>query len=312
MAGLLAELGKKLAERWLTLLVLPGALYLAVIAAAVALGQTEALAPGRLTDQFTTWATSPTVSSLGGQIVVLGAVLAGAAGAGIAAQALASVLERLWLAADWHTWPWPLRALANAQVNRRRQRWTVSAGNYQEERDQAALLRTRGQRADPLSRHAAYHRLTRIAPEYPARPTWCGDRIHAVAVRIERDLRLDLSTVWPPLWLTLPEAVRAEIQAARLALSRAFTLGAWAILYVVLAIWWWPAALIALGVAVAALTRARTATDTYAVLLESATHLYAGDLARQLGLETSGPFTADTAAALSELLHRAPFELPDN
>ncbi|WP_326770755.1 hypothetical protein OG978_44460 (plasmid) [Streptomyces sp. NBC_01591] len=41
MGGLLSELGKKLAERWFSLLVLPGALYLAVLAVAQTLGHTH-------------------------------------------------------------------------------------------------------------------------------------------------------------------------------------------------------------------------------------------------------------------------------
>ncbi len=51
--------------------------------------------------------------------------------------------------------------------------------------------------------------MLRIATEAPDRPTWSGDRIHAVTVCLERDLHLDLPLVWPHLWLTLRENCRA-------------------------------------------------------------------------------------------------------
>ncbi|MFF3877863.1 hypothetical protein [Streptomyces sp. NPDC001978] len=38
--------------------------------------------------------------------------------------------------------------------------------------------------------------MTRIAAEEPARPAWSGDRLNAVAVRLERDHRLDLAAVF--------------------------------------------------------------------------------------------------------------------
>lgn len=47
--------------------------------------------------------------------------------------------------------------------------------------------------------------MTRIAQEQPARPTWIGDRIHAVITRLDRDYHLDLATIWPHLWLAMPE-----------------------------------------------------------------------------------------------------------
>ena len=66
--------------------------------------------------------------------------------------------------------------------------------------------------------------------EEPTCPTWSGDRIHAATVRVERDHHLDLATVWPYLWLTMPDSTRAEITAARDALSRATTLAGWGLL----------------------------------------------------------------------------------
>lgn len=59
MGGLLGELSKKLAERWLTLLVMPGALYLAIAAAGHTLGQSAALDVELLTHTISDAARAP-------------------------------------------------------------------------------------------------------------------------------------------------------------------------------------------------------------------------------------------------------------
>ncbi|MBO2458463.1 hypothetical protein [Actinomadura violacea] len=301
MNGLLGELGKRIAERWLTLLVLPGALYLAACFVAALLGHGHALDAGRLTAGITARAASPAVRSAGGQAVLLAAVLAGAAVAGLAAQALGVLVERLVLAAGWRGWPGPLGLAAGRLAERRRSRWTAAHADWH-----AEYLRARAPdpalRPDPRARHRAARRRDRVAVESPDRPTWSGDRVHAVALRMDREHHLDLAAVWPHLWLTVPDHVRAEVTAARTAVSRAATLGAWAVLYAPLAGWWWPAAPLAAVVALAARHRFRTAVDAYAVLLEAVTRLYAGGLATQLGIEHAGPLDAELGHALTRRL----------
>ncbi|MGW2054604.1 hypothetical protein ACWCOZ_11890 [Streptomyces sp. NPDC001840] len=292
MGGLLSELGRKLAERWLSLLVLPGALYLAVLGTAALLGHGHAVDPHHLTGRISAAAEARTVRTAGGQIVILGAVLAGSAAVGLAAQALGSLVERACLAADWRSWPRPLRALARLRVSSRRRRWTAAARQYDQLVAEARRARGRGERGDPAERWAAHRAMTRIAAELPDRPTWSGDRIHGVSARLERVHRLDLATVWPYLWLTLPETARAEISAARQSLYRGSTLTAWALLYLPVAGWWWPAALIGLVLAFAGRSRTRAAADNYALLLEATARLYGGELALRLGLTSVPPGSA--------------------
>lgn len=298
MGGFLSELGKKLAERWLSLLVLPGALYLAVAATARALGHTHPFDLPRLTQQISAWANHPVTSTVGGQVVLLAAMLVGAAAAGLVAQALGSLTERLCLAADWHTWPPPLRQLAARQTTRRRDRWTRAARTWHHHREQDAQALAHGQRTNPATRHAAERAMTRIAPEEPCRPTWSGDRLNAVAVRLERDHHLALATLWPHLWLVLPEETRTQITIARQNLTRATTLTAWALLYLPLTAWWWPAALITAALTLTGWARTRTATDTYALLLEATTRLHTSGLADRLGLNPTSPFTPETGDTL--------------
>ncbi|URN10988.1 hypothetical protein LUW77_00475 [Streptomyces radiopugnans] len=64
MGGLLSELGKKLAERWLSLLVLPGALYLAVLGTAALLGHGHPFDLRHLTHQVSATAEARTVRTV--------------------------------------------------------------------------------------------------------------------------------------------------------------------------------------------------------------------------------------------------------
>lgn len=285
MGGFLGELGKRLAERWLTLLVLPGAFYLAVAVAARALGQGHALDAARLISRITDWAKTPVTDSTAGQIVLFAAILAGAAGVGMAAQGLGSAVEHLALAADWRAWPWPLRQLAATLTSGRRKRWDAAHSHYHQLKDQAEKAwREGGQRPNPATRHSAYRTRVRISPERPDRPTWCGDRIHAASVSLARDLNVNLRDLWPYLWLHLSRQDRDEITAARTGLTQAATLAGWAGLYALLALWWWPAALLAVILALTAWKRTRTAADTYAQLLQAASRLHFTDLASQFGI----------------------------
>ncbi|WP_336114933.1 hypothetical protein [Streptomyces sp. PTD9-10] len=299
---MLAELGKKLAEKWLTLLVLPGALYLAVGVAADRLGHAHPFDAARLADRVGAWAKAPALGTFGGQAVLLAAVGIAAAGVGVVAQALGSLVERLHLAADWPGWPAGARTWAHLATRRRQAR-------LRRRRELAGRARARVHIADPTSRpsalataaeaRAAAHR---VGAEEPVRPTWSGDRVHLAALRVRRDYGLDLAVLWPHLWLTLPDPPRAEVTAARQALARAATLTAWAVLYLPLALWWWPALLVAAVLALTGHHRFRAAADAYATLLEAVVRLHAADLARRFGLDCTGPLTATDGARLAELL----------
>jgi hypothetical protein len=312
VGGFLSALGQKLAERWLTLLVLPGALFLATATVAHTLGQAQALDYHRLAYRITSWAQAPAATTVGGQVMLLGAVLVASAAAGLAAQGMGTLVLRTALAPGWNTWPRPLRQWARSRVAQRRARWTTAASRYRQQLDaDARSLAVDGRRADPAPRRAAHQAMQRIAAEEPDRPTWSGDRIHTVAVRLGRDHHLDLPVLWPHLWLILPETTRAEITAAEQALTRATTLGGWALLYVPLTAWWWPAAPLATALMLTARFRIRNTTDTYAQLMEAAARLHAADLAAQLGIDHSGPADPALGDALMHQIHtRSPSSSP--
>ncbi|GAA1646132.1 hypothetical protein GCM10009733_049090 [Nonomuraea maheshkhaliensis] len=299
MTGLLAEVGKKFAERWLTLLVLPGALYLCAVAAA------------RHLDGF---AFAPLVSKVGAlsaprdnasallQLIVF-AVLAAAAG--LAASAVGSLVERLWLAEDWQSWPRPLRRLALLRVGARRRRWDADHNAETAMREQYLRGRIPGgtpSEITDLDLELALRKVMATAQERPARPTWMGDRVQAVVARYREECGLDLPSVWPHLWLALPDQVRAEIKEARESVTRAAVLAGWGVLYAAVAVLWWPASLLVAGLFVTARQRGRRATEAYALLVEAAARLHAPELARGLGLDHSGPLDAQTGQAMTLLV----------
>ncbi|WP_143672394.1 hypothetical protein [Streptomyces sp. OK228] len=224
------------------------------------------------------------MTTVGGQVVLLTAIMAGAAAAGLAAQSLGTVVERVTLAVGWRTWPRPFGELAERRVGRRQRRWDAVREAYE-----TLQLRERApdpaHRPKPRERHLAARRCERISVERPERPTWSGDRLHAAAVRLDRDAHVNLLTIWPHLWLVLPEEVRGEISAARAALTRAAVLGGWALLYLPLVWWWWPAAPLGAMLMLMSARRLRTASDTYAVLLEASVRLHLTDLADKLRIE---------------------------
>ncbi|NYJ32816.1 hypothetical protein [Nocardiopsis aegyptia] len=282
-------MGKKLTDRWASMLALPGALYLAIALGAFILGQDHTWDLRHLLREISSLAEHPHMMTFGGQALLFIAVLAGSAVVGLVARGLGRGIERVWLTADWHRWPSPLSRWIDRRVTSRRRRWRVLRQN---------LERERGTSAYPM----AYDRMARLSPEEPGRPTWCGDRIRAVEVRLDRDHEADLAVIWPPLWLVMPEPSRCEITKARDALSRATAMAAWALLYLPLALWWWPAAPAAATLAGTAWLRTRAVTDTYATLVEATVRLHVGDLAAQVNLEHEGTFSKDLGRRLTRRL----------
>lgn len=311
MGGFLAELGKKLAERWLSLLVIPGLLYVGALVAAQTLGHRHPFDIGRITHRLDDWATLPGVTSTSGLVLLLLAILLAAAGAGVTTQALGSLTERVWLADRWQSWPPPLRHLADSRTKNRRQRWTTATTTYQHQLDtKSAQLAHRRKETLDVDLGEARRVVMRIAQEEPARPSWIGDRVHAVIIRLDREYCLDLATVWPNLWLAMPETTRTEITAARESLARAATLAGWGLLYLVAGALWWPGLLIAVAIVGTAWRRARTAADVYALLIEAAARLHTADLARSLGIDHTGPLNQQTGSALTCLLQGKSYLIP--
>jgi hypothetical protein len=291
MTGFLAEVGQKLADRWAALIAVPGLLYLTVVTAAVVLGQGHALSYPDLSRHVAAWAASPALKNAGGALLIIVAVLAGSVAAGLVAVAGGRLVEALWTLPGDRA---PARWLAG---------WR---------RDRSARLKAIADTSDnPAAARRAMTRADRICLVEPACPTWIGDRLHACRVRIEVAYGLDLAVTWPRLWLIVPDAVRTELGTARDAFSAAARLTTWAVLYLVLAIWWWPAILIACITGITAVSKGRLAVGTLADLIESTVDLHCAGLAAQLGEQANGPVIPAVGQRLTTRMRKGRWD-PDS
>ncbi|HVV18671.1 MAG TPA: hypothetical protein VHF06_04500 [Pseudonocardiaceae bacterium] len=298
MTGFLEALGKKAAEQWLALLVLPGALWLAAALVAARLGQHNALRPQVLGDWVTQWAKG--THSTGVVVVGLAGTAVGSAAVGLAATGIGGLVRRSWLARGrrlpfrwlvaWRRWRW---WRATRRVDELVVQAIQAAGTAEE-------VVTGPEIADALARRDA------VALEVPDRPTWIGDRWRAGTVRIRRAYGLDMTVAWPRLWTVLPEQLRTDIATAQLAYTSAAALTGWAVLYGVLGVLWWPALVIGILTLGAGVVRARTATATLCDLVETAADLYGTTLADQLGTPTAVPLSTDLGDEISARLRKDP------
>lgn len=288
MNTVLVELGRKYVERWVALLVLPGLLYVAGVTVAHRLGHAHWADLGRLVGLLEPG--GPFGSLVGGSrtsawvlmIVVLPVL---SAAAGLAARGAAAGLGRLW----FEPWPYGLRWLARGRTAARAARWSAADRTYRDELSRAGARPTAGTRAR-IDAAAARRNAVALGP--PTHPTWTGDRLGAVDARVWAWYRLDVVFAWPRLWLVLEEPEQNTLRAARAELDAAVTLAGWGVLSVLPALWWWPAAVFAVGAFGLGLRRTRAAVDTLAHLTEAAFDLRGVALARELGFDVpDGPLS---------------------
>jgi hypothetical protein len=260
------ELAKKLAERWLALLVLPGALFLVATVMGGWLGHGAALDWSRFSQGVAVLTASVSRLPLGMQVLLLAAILLGAAGVGLVVLALTGVTRLVWLG----NWPRPLRRW---RARARRRRWLALVERRR------SLNAEHQEDIDLLAEQA-----NKIAVAEPGRPTWMGDRVHAVGQVALSRYGLDLAFGWPRLWLVLPDTVRAEITAAEASFASAVAAGTWSLPYLALAFVWWPAVVVGVAFGVAGWSRARAAIGDLGALSEAAVDLHGRTLALALGV----------------------------
>ncbi len=285
MSGFLEELGKKVAERWLTLFLLPGLLWTATLLAAIHLEHHHPFNIAPALDAATRWTEEPhTIATL---TAVLAGLLLASSAAGLAVTGVAVLLRRLWTAPG-------LRPPAHWLTRWRQHRWTqrdIAARLTAETEARKVLSTSEPDSTDPdtpirVTLSPVYaHKIARrdaISLERPTRPTWIGDRWQSTFTRVRRAYALDLTAAWPRLWTILPDNLRTDISTTQTAYTRASILTAWAVLYAIPAVYYWPATLVAPSVLFVGTLRARTTTDTLCTLVETATDLYTHALAQHL------------------------------
>ncbi|MER5545424.1 hypothetical protein ABT072_23860 [Streptomyces sp. NPDC002589] len=280
LTGLVSDVGKKLAERWGSTLVLPGLVFTAVAAAGLTLGQRHWADLDVLRHRLRAL-TAGGSGSTRTAVLLLG-VLAASFAAALLADALAGPYER----ALQGSWPRPLAGMARALTERRRRDW--------DSRD-AACAAARGS-GSLGGLESARNAVSLVRPECP---TWTGDRLRAPAARIRLHYRLELVDAWPRLWLLLPDSTRLPLAESRQRLDEAMRLGGWAVLYVLLGVVWWPAAAVGAGAGLVAWRRGRERADAYAELVESAVDVHLPDLIDRFD-EEAHPVRASPGPTLTE------------
>ena len=298
MVNFFQELARKLAERWVGLIVLPGALFAATAWAGWYLGWDHAWDLPGLVEHAMAAGSAIARRPVATQVLLVVAAGLGIGATGVVVQALAGLTRAVWLG----DWPAVLRGPVVVQ---RQRRWDARLRRRHDlQRQHPPTERTAAQR-HAIDQAAA--RVVRLSPARPGRPTWMGDRLHAVEQVAHDRYGLDLTYGWPRLWLVLPEPARTEITAAHTAFVSAVAVASWAWPYLVLTAVWWPAILIAAAVGTAGWIRGRRAAQDMSTSAESAIDLHGRDLAVALGVATSdttGPLTSTEGAAITAIVRK--------
>jgi hypothetical protein len=291
MDSFLVGLGRKLAEKWVTLLVLPGALFVSVTAVAIILGQGGWADIDRLvrTGNQLVAGLAPGEAPTRVILILIGILLASVA-IGMVSRAGGRVIEYVWLA-SWSG------TIATAIISYRRRAWNDAHEKFVAE----ASARQPGQ--EKLD--AAARARNRISLVEPRRPTWLADRVVATVERVHSEYNLDMEFAWPRLWLVMPEGARSEIRSARDQFDSAVGLIAWGIMYAGLGTIWWPSTLIGVCLYIAGWWRTRNSVAVLVDLIEAAVDLYSSDLATAVGVHVEDRrLTPEVGRAVSKLCRK--------
>ena len=212
------------------------------------------------------------------QAAVIVIALLGVAASGVVVERAATPVLRL-LEGYWPSWSAPLRRRLTTRLASRA---ANEAPAWQE-----AHARVRGANlaAEDL---VAYNRLERRRRRRPAAagyflPTPIGNILRAAERRPIDKYGLDTITVWPHLWLLMPETTRSELRAARASLDTAVVAAIWGILFCAFAAFTWLVIPIGLAVAITAVTVVIPArAQIFGELIEAAYDLHRTAIYQQL------------------------------
>jgi hypothetical protein len=285
MNAFFGELGKRLTEKWLTLVILPSLLFCGAATVAITLGQRHWRDVRRLSDLVTDLKSFTSPSSQA--VLLISGILLGATAAGLVADFLAHALSRLWLA----EWPSFLEnVLGRRLTGLRTAKWWAK-------QNRVAAAVTSGAEKEKVNRHAAERNAIALAP--PQRPTWMGDRMAAMAQRSYVTYSFDPVFSWPHLWLIASDAAKEELRDCRSRFDAATHTAAWGLMYVILGLTWWPALPFGTVALCVGWSRAREATDGFASLAEAVVDLHGPELVVRLGVAPEAHLNHDTGAKIT-------------
>ncbi|WNO69328.1 hypothetical protein RPQ02_38825 [Streptomyces sp. AM2-3-1] len=252
MDGILSDLGKRIADRWFAFLILPGVPFAATVIVAWAMtpsGAAHALDLDILVRRLDTLgATAQTITG-----IVSGCLLvAGVAVVAVLVRELSLIVNRLWLG----------RAAILCRLMR-------------------PGIRRRRRLALDTARRGGYALPERYLPH---RATWIGDRFALVDERVAAQYGVSLARVWPRLWQLRDDRTPKVVAAAWDDYAAATVRVAWALPYLVISLFWWPAAPLGLALVLLGWSQGRRGADDFCVSCEAAIDVQLRRLAHIVGV----------------------------
>lgn len=261
--GLFSELQKRIPDRWFFRRLLPATLFVIVaIVGGGQLGQRHwhdtALARERIADTIRLG--DGTSANAIASLVLLVIAIAGAA---LVVPFVANSVDLLASGG----WPWWLVPVGERLRKVRARNWSPP-----DDLGKAAVrARAAGRHYRAARLEQRKHTTTEAAP---ATPTWSGDRLAATRSRIKDRTGLDPVTDWTAVSLALPDPARTALTNARESYDSACEAIVWAIAFVVLSAWWWPAVIIGLLIWLAGWRWLRRAVGSLSETAEAVFALY--------------------------------------
>lgn len=162
------------------------------------------------------------------QVTVIVTVLLAVAASAILVDQMTAPLLRL-LEGYWPPWAGPLHRRLTEQAAARAAAETEA---WQRAYDAVTVQPPAVPTAEQLARYADLERRRRRYPAAPGYflPTPIGNILRAAERRPADKYGLDTITIWPHLWLLLPEATRKELRTARTSLDTAVAAATWGLL----------------------------------------------------------------------------------
>lgn len=252
MDGILSDLGKRIADRWFAFLILPGVPFAATVIVAWAMtpsGAAHALDLDILVRRLDTLgATAQTIKG-----IVSGCLLvAGVAVVAVLVRELSLIVNRLWLG----------RTAILCRLMR-------------------PGIRRRRRLALDTARRGGYALPERYLPH---RATWIGDRFALVDERVAAQYGVSLARVWPRLWQLRDDRTPKVVSAAWDDYAAATVRVAWALPYLVISLFWWPAAPLGLALVLLGWSQGRRGADDFCVSCEAAIDVQLRRLAHIVGV----------------------------
>jgi hypothetical protein len=304
---LLQELSKKLAERWAALFLGPGLIFVTVAAVAAHQGFRHAVDVPFLRRHLAAITADRANRETAALLMIAAFAASAAVIAGMLVAAAGRIVERCWTPAGGGRWValltgWRLRrwtALESA-----RERATAEAG--------AAMVRDPGAGHRFPRPYRLRARLERLSETRPDQPTWYAQRMAGLTRRVHDRYGVDLAQCWPHVWTIAGGDARSDVQAVQGDYAAAARLAGWAVAYALLfpATGWWPAVVIAAGLAATARSRSRAAVGTLVPLVESMVDLNLRALAERVGVPCPDAFTPAVGAELTALISPGPPSAP--